>query len=96
MGMSSRVIGVRDLDLIFSKMIAVKNACELAGINYPKEIIEYFKYPVESEDYLRKQMEEIDITVAVNHKQNICTDYFEVDIAKLPQDVKVIRFENIY
>ena len=96
MGMSSHVIGVRDLDGAFAKMMAAKVACEAAGIPYPKELEEYFKYPGEDEDYLRREMESIDITVAVTEYDRDATDGFEVDLSKLPEGVKSIRFENSY
>lgn len=96
MSMSSHVIGVRDLDGAFAKMIAAKVACEEAGIPYPQQIINYFLHAGESEDYLRREMESIDITVAVTQYNRKGTDGFEVDLSKLPDGVKSIRFENSY
>ena len=60
MSMSTYVYGVRDLDGKFAKMIAAKKACDAAGIGYPKDVIEYFKYPGEKEETLRQEMETLE------------------------------------
>ena len=96
MGMSSHVTGVRDLDGKFSKMMEVKLACESAGIGYPDEVREYFKYPKESEEYLRREMEEVQLGDCVKEYSRNATDGFEVDLSKVPEGVKSIRFENSY
>lgn len=96
MGMSSRVKGVRDLDGEFAKMMAVKVACDAVEIDYPEAVKAYFKYPGESADYLRCEMESVDISAAVTESQHDAIDRFEVDLSKLPKGVKAIRFENSY
>jgi len=96
MSMSSHVTGVRDLDAKFAKMMRVKLSCEEAEVDYPQDVKDYFKYPDESEDYLRREMEDVDITDAVSNCGGDSTDGWEVDLSKLPSDVKAIRFENSY
>lgn len=98
MGMSSHVFGVRDLDGEFAKMMKVKLACDAAGVDFPQKIYDYFRpdHPGEGEDMLRREMESIDIEVAVSEYTRDGTDGFEVNLAKLPDGVKAIRFENSY
>ena len=100
MGMSTNVSGVRDLDGKFAKMIAAKLACEAAEVDYPEEVRKYFCTPGasvgEDEDYLRREMESVNIKVAVTKCGREGTDGWEVDLSKLPEGVKAIRFENSY
>ena len=70
--------------------------CEAAGIGYPDEVKEYFKYPEESEEYLRREMEEVQLGEAVSEYSRDAVDGFEVDLSKLPEGVKALRFENSY
>jgi len=96
MGMSNHVLGVRDLDGRFAKMMAAKLACDAASVGYPDEIYKYFKCPGECEDYLRQEMESVDITDAVSEYSKDEMDIFEVDLSKLPEGVKAVRFKNSY
>ena len=62
MGMSTNVEGIRDLDGRFKKMMTVKLACDEADIDYPQEVEDYFNHCAgEGEDYLKREMECIDI-----------------------------------
>ena len=98
MSMGSNVYGVRDLDGKFAKMAKVKKACEEAAVEYPKEVREFFgKHGVhEPLEHLQKEMEQIDITSAVTRSSADSQDMFDVDLSKLPKDVKAIRFVNSY
>jgi hypothetical protein len=96
MSMSSHVTGVRDLDGKFADMINLKLACEKARIDYPPDLKAYLKYPAEDVDYLRREMESVDISAAVKEYTRNATDGFEVDLSKLPKECKAIRFENSY
>jgi len=96
MGMSTHIVGVRNLDGQFQKMLAVKLACESAAVAYPPEVVGYFQYPQESEKNLRESMEEIDIKVAIEKRSEDSRSIWEVDLAKLSPEVKSIRFSNDY
>ncbi len=96
MSMSTYVVGVRNLDGEFAKMIRVKKACDEAGVGYPPEVKSYFKYPNENEEYLRQEMEEIILKDAVIKRNFEMQEIFEVDLSKLPKEVKAIRFINSY
>jgi hypothetical protein len=95
--MSTHINGVRDLDGQFAAMMAVKLACEAAGIGFPDEVKDYFGAEVEeSEEYLRREMEAVDIEDAVREYSRVGTNGWKIDLAKLPEGVKAIRFENSY
>ncbi len=94
MGMSTSVVGVRDLDGQFAKMAAVKAACEEAGVEYPPAVEAYFKYASENIVYLRREMEEMSIKDAIVKESPEMTCQYTVDLKKLPPEVKAIRFRN--
>jgi hypothetical protein len=97
MGMSTSVIGVREFDGKFAKMLAAKLACDEAEITYPPAILEYFGGAAgESVDYLRREMEEIDVKAAVTQGSENSADWIEVELSKLPFDIRAIRFRNSY
>jgi hypothetical protein len=96
--MSTSVVGIRDLDGQFAKMIALKEACEAAGVSYPDAVVKFFgpDQVNESVDWLREQMEEVNIDPAVARSSGDGSNTWEVDLKKLPPDVKGIRFRNGY
>ncbi len=97
MGMSSGVVGLRDLDGQFAKMLKAKIACEEADIPYPTEVTTYFKNEPEcDEDELRRKMAEIDIDEAVTTGGRDSTDAWTVTLAKLPKECIAVVFENSY
>jgi len=95
--MSTHIKGVRDLDGQFAAMMAAKLACDAAGVGYPQDLRDYFGVEAdEEEEYLRREMETVDISVAVNDCGRDMVEGYEVDLSKLPEGVKAIRFENSY
>ena len=97
MGMSTHIVGLRDLDGKFKQMIDVKLACEKAGIDYPQGVSRYFDGN-ESEPviYLEENLREVDISKAVSEYLGESKNGYTVDITKLPKDVNEIRFYNSY
>lgn len=101
MSSSTHIVGVRDLDEEFAKMLEIKHLCEKNGVSYPKEVEEYFdtdETTVEDdEDSLREAIEEVDISRAyAKMSRSEMQDCWEVDLSLLPPDVKSIRFLNSY
>lgn len=98
MGMSSGIVGFRDLDgdSEFQKMLAVKKACEAAEVDYPQEVKDYFEYPEESEELLRREKAHIDIQYAVEDAPDChsAEEAWIVDITKLPKECTKVRFGN--
>jgi hypothetical protein len=100
MGMSTYVMGVIDLNRRFHKMIALKEACDAAEIDYPIELEEYFRDTgIEAdEETLRRDKEEIDLGrmgVAVEYGDEYRSGV-EVLLSDIPAEVKAIRFVNTW
>ena len=93
MGMSTHIIGVVPPDAAWKRMADVWHSCEDAGVPIPKEVTKFFRdEPPDAKGIL------MDLD-----GNPCCTDYtaemcegVEIDISKLPKDVKIIRFYNSY
>jgi hypothetical protein len=95
MGMSTNVIAFKPPGEKWQRMKAVWDACMAAGVDIPDEVARYFEHDVPDSAGVK-----IDRAVLVNtgalaawgteHGQ----EGYEVDVAKLPKDVTVIRFYN--
>lgn len=91
MSMSSHIMFLRDDDEEHRKMVAVNRACKAAKVPVPKEVAEYF--PEGTEDSaleIRANDEDYEWSSQDSGKG------FEVDLAKLPNGVKRIRFFNCW
>lgn len=99
MSMSTFVVGFRDpTDPHHLKMLAVYSACKEANVLLPDEVAAYFdpkgfgkKNP---HDIPKEECIEVDLGAAQRPWKNDMSQGFEVDLAKLPEGVKVIRFFN--
>lgn len=93
MSMYTFVTGIKPPDEKWKKLKEVWEVCEKGGVRIPEEVLQFFKH--EPPDMLG---------VVVNLKEDMCVEHrhgnaseiWEVDITKLPKDVKIIRFENSY
>ena len=93
MDMSSYVVGVRDLDGKFKKMMRVKRACEDAGVGYPQDLCDYLPYePEESESLFTEEMESIDLDGIIKEGGDGHRQWLELDVDKIPDEAKKIRF----
>ena len=91
MGMSTNVVGFKPPDGKWKKMKAIYDACIDAGVYPPKQVEEFFGF--EKPDSAGVEVE--------LKKHTCCSEYkaeaqsgFEIDVTKLPADVKIIRFFN--
>ncbi len=89
MSMSTHVIGFRPPNGKWKDLKKVWDACHSAGINPPKEVQEFFNYCVPDEN---------GVEVKIPHKAYNAEmqDGFEIEVDKIPKDVKIIRFYNSY
>ena len=95
MKVSTHVSGARDLDGKFSKMMAVKLACDAVPVDYPLEVKQYFGMNADDgEEHLRKEMASVDISGAVLLYNEDGAYGYEVDLSKLSDEAKKIRFES--
>lgn len=92
MGMSTHVVGFKPPDADWKKMKAVWDACTKADLPIPEKVERYFNGEVPD-----------DVGVSVNKDKmssfvkEYSDDYregYEVDVTKIPKDIKIIRFYN--
>jgi len=89
--MSTYIIGFKPKDEKYHQMKAIHDACIIANVSLPKEVYDYFG------DY-----EVDDAGIRVDKLPEDCSKEWgneyssgiEVDISKLPKDIKIIRFVN--
>jgi hypothetical protein len=103
MGMSMYVEGIKLPDEDFKKMLAAYHACEEAGIPIPKEINDFFEGETPDELGVVVQLgsEYGDYGDERNH---LCCEIFSenghngyiIDVSKIPEDIKFIRFVISY
>lgn len=96
MGMSTHVVGFRPPDEKWRKMKAVWEACEAAGQEIPENVSNFFEGEAPDEcgvEVLQGQLEKVG---AIRRYKTLDTDGYEVVVASLPADVKIIRFMNCY
>jgi len=92
MGMSTHIVGFRPADERWKKMKAAYEACEMAGIAVPKDVEEFFGYEPPGD---KPGMEvEIEDSEAVSEWSDESRSGYEIDVAKLPKDIAVIRVYN--
>ena len=90
MGMSTNVQGFIEKDAIFIKMKKVYDTCLEAGVNPPKEVMEYFDDFSPNDPGIEIKLPESCIKKYFDDS----AEGFEILIDKLPKKVKVIRFYN--
>lgn len=90
MSMSTCVVGFRPADEAWKNMKSIWESCEAAGVEIPKEVLKFFdgKPPKD------KPGAEVSIKEAVRDWSDEYSQGFEVDLTKLPSNVKVLRFYN--
>jgi len=91
MGMSSHVYGFTPPDEEWKKMKQVYDACQQAGVNPPDAVSKFFDYEVPDPKGIKVRIE-----YAANQYRGDAENGFEVEIAKLPDNVRFIRFVNSY
>lgn len=92
MSMSTHVVGFRPADEKWEKMKAVWDACKTAGVEVPQGVERFFG----GEGPGDKPGMEVDLSGAVIEWSAEMKNGYEVNLAKLPPDVTIIRFYNSY
>jgi hypothetical protein len=88
--MSTYVQGVKPPDLKWKQMKAIWESCHAAQVEIPKEVRDFFNN--EKPD---KAGVVVDLEVKVDTTQEY-KEIWEVDLDKLPKDIKIIRFIHSY
>lgn len=94
MGMSTHVIGFKPPDETWQRMKAVWDACEAAGIDLPAEVDHYFQG--ERPDPAGVEVPKTDLVKlgALREWDVGDSEGYEVELEKLPADIKILRFFN--
>ena len=105
MGMSTCVVGIipKDDDE-FKRMTSILTNCIVQEIAPPKEVLDYFNIDLGEDDYLCDCEEVLDekgvivedslIKAAVEAYSGEMESGYDIDIRKLPSNVKIIRVYN--
>lgn len=87
------VIGLRPPDAKWRAMKSVYDACIEAGIEIPKEVEQFFGGAEQEPD---PSGVEVDIRSALTEYEDDSSSGYELHVDKLPKDVKIVRFYNIW
>lgn len=93
MGMSTHVVGFTPPDEKYHKMKAVYDSCKAAGIEIHEDVKEFFNWEEPSEHGVTFELEKIPGAVEEWDDEEGASG-LEVDISKLPKNVKIVRFYN--
>lgn len=96
MSMSSSVRGFVPPDDKFKKMLKAYKSCEDAGISPPKEVRDFFNDETPDPAGVEINLKDKKYKDAVKVYHAEMQEGFEIDLTKLPDDIKVIRFVNSY
>lgn len=91
MGMSTYVVGIKPPDAKWLAMKKVWDACNEADTSVPVEVLAFFGDDGPDQRGVVVDLEE---TAACQPYREDMVEGFEIDIRKLPPDVKIVRFTN--
>jgi len=93
MGMYTSVYGIKPADKKFKEMEKIYHLCNEQGITIPVEVDDFFNGEIPDSK---------GVIVGLDNKQGVSKYHeemqegFEVNLKKLPEDIKFIRFVNNY
>jgi hypothetical protein len=90
--MRTHVIGIKPHDEKWKKMKAIWDNCEEMGITVPTEVSYYFNWESPDEQGVVLQLQQM--PGVVEKFSNEYSSGFVVNVDKLPEDIKQIRFTN--
>ncbi len=93
MGMSTYIIGYKPPDKKWNEMKEVWDSCEKANIDIPEEVLDFFEGETPTDLGVEVNLEKLDCVQEVKEDMR---EGFQVDITKIPKDVKYIKFVNSY
>jgi hypothetical protein len=85
--MSTNVTGFKPPDKKWKDMKAIWEACEDIDIEIPKEVLEFFNHTEPDE-------KGVEIEIQSEEWGDECSNGIEIEVSKIPNDVKIIRFYN--
>ena len=101
MGMSTEVVGIKPPDEKWKQMKAVYDSCKAAGVETPMEVSEFFGFDPPDDAGVLVEMAHMSDPRHPKIKFTAVTPYsddsgngFEVVLAKVDPEIKVLRFVN--
>jgi hypothetical protein len=95
MGMSTGVEGFAPPDETWRKMKSIWNSCNAANVPIPAEVQKFFNYDRPDESGVRiKLLHPQHESVSKYDDSKGCASGFEIDLSKLPKQIKTLRFYN--
>lgn len=91
MSMSTHVVGFKPVDAKWKAMRDVYVACKAAKIDLPREVEKFFEDGAPDDNGVRV---DLDKYPCVRQWDDVMSKGLEIDLSKLPADVKIIRFFN--
>lgn len=93
MSMTTHIIGFVPPDNRWKEMKKVYDACLFAGIEAPEEVLEFFND--EPPDDLGIEIDLEDDKSSTEYQRE-GSEGFQIELKKLPKEIKFIRFYNSY
>jgi hypothetical protein len=96
MGAYTYVTGFKPPDERWRQMKAVWDACTVAGVELPPGVVGFFNGYEPDDAGVEIDQEALEGCSAIRKWRDGMREGFEVDISRVPADVKIIRFVNSY
>lgn len=93
MSMSTHVVGFKPPDDKWKRMKEVYDACVKAKVKIPDEVLKFFEYEEPDSAGVQVRLQGTHCCVEFNRDSQ---QGIEIDVAKLPEGVKYIRFFNSF
>jgi hypothetical protein len=94
MSHSLHVCGIKPPNATWKKMKKVWDACEEAGIGIPDNVMDFFNSETPDEKGVIVDQDDLGEAV-VDHNAEMVSGY-DVDLAELDKDIKILRFYVSY
>lgn len=105
MGVSTYIVGIKPADEKWKQMKAIWDACAKADVAIPDEVDEFFDGEEPDDEgvvvplgslYRIKDLGDRQTEDGLSYYQRDGTSGFELELSKLPKDIKKLRFYNSY
>ena len=93
--MSTHLIGIKPPDDKWKKMKAAYDACADAGVDPPKEVMEFFSGGLPDDDGVIVDLSP-KMGTAVEKWNGASCSGLQVELDKLSKDIKILRFYNTW
>ena len=91
MGMSTHIVGIKPPNDRWRAMKAAYDACEIANIDPPDEVLGFFNDEEPDDKGVIVELEDIADRWASESAAG-----YEINLSNLPNDIKIIRFYNAF